>query len=170
MWTAAVSAVEEHHRGRTLVAPSQSFPPPSSVPALLAARLHRRADNDWHQRDGHVSLNLCCNGPSSCLRWLAGRSTCSGQEAQRHARAIAPARRRKVRKSEWKRPHLFPYRDIDCPLSRAHSYPSSIQLKGKKPSWLRFAVLCPGQDATARCVGTDGYVGGMPFTDRYTGS
>jgi len=58
------------------------------------------------------------------IGWLADRR----QEVRRHARTFASARRYQVREPEWKYPRLFPYRDVDRSLDRAHLDPSLIQL------------------------------------------
>jgi len=58
------------------------------------------------------------------IGWLADRR----QEVRRHARTFASARRYQVREPEWKYPRLFPYRDVDRSLDRAHLNPSLIQL------------------------------------------
>src|SRR6516164_10640166 len=79
----------------------------------------------------YVSQNLHCSFTCSCVHWLARGPTCGCQEVQRYARIIASARRYKVRKSEWKCPRLFSYRDINRAFNRAHFDPSFLRLKSK---------------------------------------
>ena len=61
--------------------------------------------------------------------WLAD-STRGYQEVRRHAQTFVSARRYQVREPERKCPRLFPYRDLDRPLGRAHPDPSRFQLNG----------------------------------------
>jgi hypothetical protein len=77
---------------------------------------------------GYISQNLHCHGAGPCRHRLARRPTRGCKQVRRHPRTSLSARRYQVRKSEWKCPRLFPYRDVDRSLGLAHPDPSLIQL------------------------------------------
>jgi hypothetical protein len=73
MWTAAVSAVEEHHRGRTLVAPSQSFPPPRAEyrPCSLLGYIPEQITIGTNVMGTFLKIFVAMVLALACVGWLA---------------------------------------------------------------------------------------------------
>jgi len=63
----------------------------------------------------------------ACIGWLAEQRATSKSSGVTPG-AFASTWRHQVREPGRKRPHLFSNRDLDHPLSRAHSHPSLLQL------------------------------------------
>ena len=85
---------------------------------------------DRQERDGYfLKIFIVVVLALAFIGWLAARGC---HEVRRHARTFASTRRYQVRKPERKCPRLFPCRDIDHSVGRAHPDPSRLQLSGRR--------------------------------------